>query len=901
MATTDDKLNILISTIDRASGPLRSIQASLVGLAGAYISFRGAQAVFQAAIDVVQAGVAAAAEQEAVNTKLAVSIANMGARSQDTVAGLGAQADALTRLTGISDETVGEVQNLLISLGRLTGQGLERATRATLDFATQTGTDAVTAARQLSGVLSGQVQTLGRVHLAFDETAKGAERFSAVLGAMEGRFSGAAAAAGGTFAGQLRVVAEAQENLLEAIGETIITTPEATEVIKGLADIFGVLEEAVRSVRFREFVSLVAADIAFLAELIGKLGAGLSRLGALAPFEGMREDAKAAAKLYEDLAAVAGETRKRIEELRSAAVVLASLEIIPPAERAEATIAKIQALRAELGLVSTATVELTAKAHELRSLELIPDADKTLDTRARIKALREEVLAVAPAAKAAGAGLAGLDEDAVALKKTLDGLGPAFASLLDVQGVDAAQTVLQALVSDLAKLGDAGPLKLIADLDVAAPDLAKAADAALKQVNADALVKVFADAGDEGSLALLASMTARLPEIAQAAEQALATIRLPELGQFAPVVFPVDVDALLQAESILQGIGSFQQELIAQQGQAVLGAEGFNVALTQAIGSTGSLAAAWREVEAGVIAAAVNAAQTDAIQAQGELLLGADGFRILMLQAAAATDSQAEAWARVAEQIGALDFNEINEDLVRAQGEAIFGAEQFNALLLQAWQTTGDLSQAWGIVAEEVAVATDAAVQHQATLDLIAQIQEALKQGALQFGDFLVDAAFGADVSFRKFFKQLMIDIAKAIVQALILKAITSSTGVGFFGFNKGGQVPDTASLHPTGFAAGGGQILPGAAVGGQIATSSGIRSRDSVPVMLSPGEVVVRNEVVEEIERALRTSANQRQGLQVNNYFQSLVTRDLVEEFTRQQGRLAENLGLEVLATRIV
>jgi len=864
VGTTDDKLNILISTIDRASGPLRSIQASLVGLAGAYLSFRGAQAAFQAAIDVVQAGVAAAAEQEAVNTKLAVSIANMGARSQDTVAGLGAQADALTRLTGISDETVGEVQNLLISLGRLTGQGLERATLATLDFATQTGTDAVTAARQLSGVLSGQVQTLGRVHLAFDETAKGAERVNAVLGAMEGRFQGAAAAAGGTFAGQLRVVAEAQENLLEAIGETITQTPEVTEVIKGLADIFGVLEEAVRSVSFREFVSLATADIAAITESVARLGQGVAVLSGLFSVIGQSPDLSGLAPALKEIGDAAEATRKRIEDLRSAAVVLASLEVIPPAERSDATIAKIQELRTELGLVE-------------------------------------------PAAKVAGAGIAGLDEDAAALKKTLDGLGPAFASLLDVQGVDAAQTVLQALVSNLAKLGDAGPLKLIADLDVAAPDLAKAADAALKQVNADALVKVFADAGDEGSLALLASMKARLPEIAKSAEQALATIRLPELGQFAPVVFPVDVDALLQAESILQGIGGFQQELIAQQGTAVLGAEGFNVALNQAIGSTGSLAAAWREVEAGVITATVKAAQTDAIQAQGELLLGADGFRILMLQAAAATDSQAEAWARVAEQIGALDFNDINEQMVRAQGEALLGAEAFNLLLDQALVTTGDAAGAWAMVAEQIGAATEAAFPHEATLQLIATTQQALVAGAQSLGDFLVDAATGADVSFKKFFQHLLADLARAIIRALILRAIMAALSFGATEAAGAGALSAAlAFASQIGKATGGnankgGQILPGAATGGQIATSSGIRSRDSVPVMLSPGEVVVRNEVVEEIERALRTSANQRQGLQVTNHFQSLVTRDLVEEFTRQQGRLAENLGLEVLATRIV
>jgi hypothetical protein len=943
------RLDILVEAIDNASKTLTEIAVKLDvltekrkrdeqaqqdaanasgGILGAYQQFRGvltdvnqalelAGKAWRTVVSAISPAITAALEQEAITTRLAVSLANMGGRAQDSVADLGATADALTRLTGVSDETIGEVQNLLISLGRLGGAELERATRATLDFSISTGVDAVTAARQLSAVLSGEVNSLGRVQLGIDETVKGSERLSTVLGIMEGRWRDNAEAIGGTFTGRVNAAAEAYETLLEAIGETIIQSPEVIALIDGLSRVFDHLAAAVRSVNFREFVSLAAADIAALTESVARLGQGAAALSGILSALGQGPDLSGLASVFDEIADAAEATRKRIEDLRSSAVVLASLEVIPPAERADATIAKIQALRAELGLVSTATAELTAKAHELRTLELIPDSDKTLDTKARIKALREEVLAVAPAAQAAADGLGGFDDEALKLKRTLDQLGPAFTDLIDVGDVAGARAALQALVVDLRKIGDTEKLKLLADLDVKIPDIAKAAEAGLAGVNADVLVKVFADAGDQASLALLASMKAKLPEIADAAELALSTIRIdaavkdidiPALG------FKIDVGEINEAAAVLQGISAFQQEIVRLQGEAVVGTANFNKALFGAVEETGSLAAAWQKVGAQVVEATVAAAQKDAIAAQGELLLGADGFRILMLQAAAATDSQAEAWERVADQIGALDLNDINEELVRSIGEAVLGVEQFNAMLLQAWEATGSMSGAWAVVAEQVAVANEAAAQHQANLELIAAVQQALINGALRLGDTIVDAAFGADVSWRKFFKQFMADIAKAIVQALILKAISSATGVGLFGFSQGGQVPDTAAMHPAGFAAQGGQIqnappplprvlaVPGFATGGQIAGTR--TTRDSVLIAAQPGEIILRNDVTKFAEEAVLSQATrggQSPGFTFNMRFENMITRNLVEELMREITDVVESKGGVLKASHVV
>jgi hypothetical protein len=78
--------------------------------------------------------------------------------------------------------------------------------------------------------------------------------------------------------------------------------------------------------------------------------------------------------------------------------------------------------------------------------------------------------------------------------------------------------------------------------------------------------------------------------------------------------------------------------------------------------------------------------------------------------------------------------------------------------------------------------------------------------------------------------------------------------------------------------------------------------NRDVVPAMLTPGEVVLRTPVVEEIERRLLEQGGGGGGqFQVHNYFNNPITRGTVEEFTRKQNELAEHMGLEIVATRVL
>jgi TP901 family phage tail tape measure protein len=109
---------------------------------------------------------------------------------------------------------------------------------------------------------------------------------------------------------------------------------------------------------------------------------------------------------------------------------------------------------------------------------------------------------------------------------------------------------------------------------------------------------------------------------------------------------------------------------------------------------------------------------------------------------------------------------------------------------------------------------------------------------ALDLGDTLVEAAFGAEVSFAEFFKSFMKQIAAAIAQALILKAIMSlfGGGGGGGGARSGGLVSTRggAGITPGGTTFGVGGRVPGVDLG-----------RDTVPAVLQPGELVVPTRVV--------------------------------------------------------
>jgi hypothetical protein len=133
-------------------------------------------------------------------------------------------------------------------------------------------------------------------------------------------------------------------------------------------------------------------------------------------------------------------------------------------------------------------------------------------------------------------------------------------------------------------------------------------------------------------------------------------------------------------------------------------------------------------------------------------------------------------------------------------------------------------------------------------------------QAAFALGDALVDAAFGAKISFKDFFRQLLKDIAKAIIQALILKAILAGASGGT------GAAAPTGTLANSGFLVG--------FNGGGIRGPSLNRTRDSVPILATPGEAVLPVELTDFLLEAASIGSAQDIAVTIESDIPALVTK---------------------------
>lgn len=203
---------------------------------------------------------------------------------------------------------------------------------------------------------------------------------------------------------------------------------------------------------------------------------------------------------------------------------------------------------------------------------------------------------------------------------------------------------------------------------------------------------------------------------------------------------------------------------------------------------------------------------------------------------------------------------------------------------VQGWTT--DLSAASGVTSEIVNLMSEV----QATAE------QAATQGALQLGDAFVDAAFGAKISWGQAIRQILAGIAKAIAQALILRAI--QFGLKFVG---GGA----------GVAAGAAVETVSAGHGGEV--RGGFPGLDSVAAFLTPGEIVLPRsraedfdaiaELGREVRRGARDGAASGERPGLLGAFQILPRRDdrdigeIIEGITR----LVERRGYRLVSSEVL
>ncbi len=201
----------------------------------------------------ISTSVAAFSEAEKASAQLTASLKSTGAESWTTKAALDAQALSLMRLSTFDDDAITGSQSLLLTFTNIRGEIFDRTMPAIVDLATKMGGDLQGATIQLGKALQDPttgMTALTRSGVSFSqqqkeviknmqETGNLAGAQTLILEELNRQFGGSAAAAAGTYSGQMAILNHEFMNVKEEIGGMVAALliklkPVLEDVVSGL-------------------------------------------------------------------------------------------------------------------------------------------------------------------------------------------------------------------------------------------------------------------------------------------------------------------------------------------------------------------------------------------------------------------------------------------------------------------------------------------------------------------------------------------------------------------------------------------------------------------------------------------------------------------------------------------
>lgn len=171
---------------------------------------------------------------EALNS-FATAARNAGQNVAKATMEMESLAESIQRTTTVSDDAITKNASLLVSVGRLSGEGLERATRAAVDLSAGLGKDLGTAFDIVTKATEGNVAALKKYGLEVSSAASDSQKLNAALSFIEERFGGSAAAKVNTFSGALAQLKNNFADVLEGLGKIFTRSPVVTALMTALS------------------------------------------------------------------------------------------------------------------------------------------------------------------------------------------------------------------------------------------------------------------------------------------------------------------------------------------------------------------------------------------------------------------------------------------------------------------------------------------------------------------------------------------------------------------------------------------------------------------------------------------------------------------------------------------
>lgn len=209
---------------------LQSMQKNWALVAGgAFAAYQSLKVVF----DFMKESVQAAAAQEKVWAELAGAMQKIGVYTEKAMQHNKDFASSMQLMAGVADDEINKVQTLFTRFG-VSGEQLDALTKATIDFAAATGRDLKSAADMVSRSINDTGENVGRYKIGIDGAAGSTERMTSIAANLNKLFGGAASADMETFAGKLRRVQVAGDDLKETFGMAMMIAlkPSMDQMLK---------------------------------------------------------------------------------------------------------------------------------------------------------------------------------------------------------------------------------------------------------------------------------------------------------------------------------------------------------------------------------------------------------------------------------------------------------------------------------------------------------------------------------------------------------------------------------------------------------------------------------------------------------------------------------------------
>ncbi len=199
-------------------------------VAGAYLSMEGFKRLI---VDSVKEFIAA----EQAETKLSTALRLTGQYSREALDSLKQFSAALQMHTVFEDDATNAAAAMLLQIGHLTTDGVQKAIPVLMDYASAMGIDLTTAATQFAQAIEGGRNVFQRYGISLKDAQDPTSRFNVLIAGLSKNFNGMADAIGRSTGGQLQEFKNQIKDIQENVGGFLasIFTPALRLVNEGLA------------------------------------------------------------------------------------------------------------------------------------------------------------------------------------------------------------------------------------------------------------------------------------------------------------------------------------------------------------------------------------------------------------------------------------------------------------------------------------------------------------------------------------------------------------------------------------------------------------------------------------------------------------------------------------------